>query len=195
MNTVIVNNLIYDSRVKNSDNLKLMLESYHTLECAIGTAFSNKSTEIHNNIPSRLLKFIVTLKQIRKNYKVNKFLDIGCGTGVKCWIAKKLGFDAHGIDLNANYCEIAKQMDVNVKCVNAFEFDGYNEFDLIYWYLPLRKPEQEIELEKKIFTEAKDSAILFPASNWVPFQNSEDLGWGSKELKDVKIFFKSRYHQ
>ena len=35
-----------------------------------------------------------------------RFLEVGCGLGSKCELARQLGFEATGVDLKPEYCDV-----------------------------------------------------------------------------------------
>ncbi len=144
------------------------------LEYVLGKIFSIGSKEYYDNISSSYAKFCKGLKEIKKfnkqrgkNHKL-KFLDVGCGLGIKPLLAKFANFESYGIDLNPDYCAIATSLGIEVECVNALEYQKYNLFDVIYWYLPIKKPLKEFDLELKIFKEANSGAILYPICSYLP---------------------------
>lgn len=69
-----------------------------------------------------------------------KMLDIGCGEGRFCRMAKKIGIDAVGIDPVEPFVERARRRDPTGTYLNAFAeklpFDD-EEFDLAVFYLSL----------------------------------------------------------
>jgi len=64
-------------------------------------------------------KFIEILKQ----YGINEVLDIGCGSGGFCLIAKEEGIDVKGIDLSKAQVEKAIKKGCACKAVNVCDLD------------------------------------------------------------------------
>lgn len=107
-----------------------------------------------------------------------KFVDAGCGTGHKLFLAALLGFrSVTGIDSEIEYLNRGKST------VRKFSFDeyrmldrislvhkniidvDYSKFDVIYFYVPIMNVEKEIEFEKQVVETAKAGAIIIGAGN------------------------------
>lgn len=89
------------------------------------------------------------------------FLDVGCGIGDKCLIAEKVfGLKVTGIEIDTNLIEIAKTFIDDVIEINAFDFNDYNKFDIIYMYQPYRDAEKQKQLSDLIKSKKKQSAIF-----------------------------------
>jgi len=65
--------------------------------------------------------------------KGKKFLDVGCGTGSVVFFAKKMGYDAIGLEINDGAIERMKKKGINVvnSTLENFNRKG-NSFDVIY---------------------------------------------------------------
>lgn len=83
-------------------------------------------------------QMLMILEKIITDLKHKKILDLGCGMGGLLIAFKKEGFDAVGLDLNLDYCEITrlrgKRYDLDIEVTNSkaenmpFQNDS---FDLI----------------------------------------------------------------
>jgi SAM-dependent methyltransferase len=150
-----------------------------------------------------------TPKQIEKM----KFIDVGCGAGQKVFLAQCFGFRAFGLELRkALITEGKKAFDIvggqtsqytypngggqwgkEEKTFiqgNALTFEGYADFDIIYFYCPLFKADLQAKLEDRIARTAKTGAIVVPfLSHGVfrtqrsndgqpePLHEAKELGW------------------
>ena len=106
-------------------------------------------------IPFKYEKFVVLLKG-----KSGKFLDVGCGIGDKVFIAKEMGFEAHGIEKDERLFNIADKYLLNIQNIDAFDFNEYDKFDIIYMYHPFRDIEKQIKLENLINSKKRKDALF-----------------------------------
>jgi len=157
------------------EQLGYVLGAMHWLEKSVGEVLSKKlDEEYYNNISFSYAFFMDGLQHIIKHFdRQPKFLDVGCGLGTKCFLAGCLGYVPTGLDCNPNYLKVVKQMGKGlnggfqpIKMIEAdgITFDHYDEYDVIYWYLPIRDPAMMIKLSDAIFEGAKPGTVLFPAS-------------------------------
>lgn len=149
-----------------------------------------------------------TPKQIEKI----RFIDVGCGVGQKIFLAQCFGFKAYGLELRKALIEEGKKafglvggkpehfLNIlnNWECKsepafiqgNALTFEDYSNFDVIYFYCPLFKPELQKKLEDKIARTAKEGSIVVPCLAHGVFElrsdyegkpcaspEAKDLGW------------------
>lgn len=113
-----------------------------------------------------------------------RFLDVGCGAGLKVYSALRYFDEAQGLDLDPAYIEAGKRflaMDqkANAKVFeqDALSFDGYDAFDVIYFYRPMSDDRMLVELEKSIADAARPGTVL--VAPYVGFsERHADLGCG-----------------
>lgn len=96
-----------------------------------------------------------------------RFLDVGCGVGHKVYTAQSIfNFDAYGIDLRDAYFkdEVLSRMlnwySPNLKQADAFKYDGYKDFDIIYFYCPIADDVLQQALEKHILEQVKPGTMI-----------------------------------
>lgn len=96
-----------------------------------------------------------------------RFLDVGCGGGLKVLTALRYFDEVSGFDFQASYVSVAEDLmrRGDVERANVFEadallFEGYGDFEVIYFYRPIRDEEKLIEMEKRIVDMSKPGAIL-----------------------------------
>jgi SAM-dependent methyltransferase len=136
---------------------------YYSLEFAIGQVLSDEDTSYYPNASFSILRFIATLKRIQNLCGVGaRFLDVGCGLGNKVWIAQEFGFDAHGIEVNEKYVEIARNLvgPHRVLCHDATTYADYGKFDVIYFFNPMPSG----ALEAAVLGGARQGALIFHAT-------------------------------
>ena len=90
-----------------------------------------------------------------------QFLEIGCGIGTKCELARLIGMKASGIDLLPEYVNLAKQ--VYPACTflhaNAFEYD-YKPFDAVYYHVPFFDDYLVQQLEDRVLSQMHLGSVL-----------------------------------
>jgi hypothetical protein len=92
-----------------------------------------------------------------------KFLDCGCGIGFTVLLAGIAGFDSHGIELNSKLIKVANVLNYpqkTIKRANVLTYAEYSEYDIIYFYCPLRNRKLEEKFEEKVEKDMKVGAYL-----------------------------------
>lgn len=96
-----------------------------------------------------------------------RFLDVGCGTGLKVMMAAEMLGQADGLEYLPNLAASARRMlrragmgHSRVHIGDALRFDGFARYDLIYFYKPIHDPDQLSALEARIVAQARPGTIL-----------------------------------
>jgi len=91
-----------------------------------------------------------------------KFVDAGSGLGSICEFARQRGFNVEGIELNPVLCDLSKQIfpDIKVHNMNVMDFDKYNEFDVIFYWLPFYVEELRMGFRTKIENEIRVGSYI-----------------------------------
>lgn len=96
-----------------------------------------------------------------------RFLDVGCGGGVKVAMAMHVFGEAWGLEVDPGYHARAErflaeagQGRCHVLKGDALEFDGYDRFDVIYFYQPIAEEGLLIELERRIAHRCAPGTVL-----------------------------------
>lgn len=91
-----------------------------------------------------------------------RFLDVGCGIGNILLVAEQYGFDVYGLEKDAYPCSLAKELigKERIWQEDAFAFNRYNDFDVVYFFRLLPDAEPQARLEKMIEERIKPGAIL-----------------------------------
>lgn len=113
-----------------------------------------------------------------------RFLDVGCGGGLKVLSALRYFQEADGLDFQQSYIDIAQEMlgRANTGVANAFQadaltFDDYGDYDVIYFFRPIRDQDKIVEMERRVVDQAKKGALLI--APYLGFeQRFESLGCG-----------------
>lgn len=113
-----------------------------------------------------------------------KFLEVGCGIGDKCVIAKDIfNLDVKGIELDKHLCDIARRLMIMSETgqnnyiynISALDFTDYNLYDIIYIYKPV-SGERQLKLETMIKDNMKSGAVLIaPLLEYKPDKRFKQL--------------------
>lgn len=89
-----------------------------------------------------------------------KFVDVGSGIGTKLALAAAMGWEASGVEFRPQYAAMTSYIcpEARVYDIDARGFSGYDQYDVIYAYLPLRHMGALIE---RVMQYVKPSAVLF----------------------------------
>lgn len=122
------------------------------------------------NIPLSNREFLNLLKIVyddaeKRKQSLLSFLDVGCGFGLKCLLAKKVRYlRASGIDVCKSYVDFANLLlqgeEIDVTCVNALDYDGYGKYDIVYMFQPIREREKMRQLLHKVENDMKPRSYL-----------------------------------
>jgi hypothetical protein len=125
--------------------------------------------DYYHFITYRKEAFCSLMEEILNTYKlpkVPKFLEIGSGIGINCWIANVIfNMQATGIEVSKElygYSKIAfhKYPKIHFININALKYKHYSKFNIIYSFLPIKKEEMMIGLYQKIFDSMKKDSLL-----------------------------------
>ena len=96
-----------------------------------------------------------------------RFLDVGCGGGSKVLLASRYFAACDGLDYDPGYADAAARLLKSAQATGctAFQadgitFDGYGNYDVIYFYRPLRENEILAKMEDQIFANARPGTIV-----------------------------------
>ena len=108
------------------------------------------------------------------------FLDVGCGMGTKMFLAQRLGYSVHGIDIHQEYLDSARTL-VNgsyPELCNAFDYEYYDQFDVVYAYHPCIFHKLQHSLNELIASKMRPGALFFLAGTKLDtHKNVEDQVW------------------
>ena len=96
-----------------------------------------------------------------------RFLDIGSGGGSKLVAASSYFEDVTGLEYNPDYVRRSRHWldsvgaeDLALIEGDALAFEGYGDFDVIYFYRPLREPSLQAEMEERVVRQARPGTIV-----------------------------------
>lgn len=125
------------------------------------------------DIPMRVQKFDLLLSAAYRVLLVlgrtrdARFLDVGCGGATTVFVARRYFPHCDGLEYDADYARAGRRMleVVGADDSRVFEgdgrtFDGYGNYDVIYFYRPLRDDRMLAEMERHIIDSARPGTIL-----------------------------------
>lgn len=91
------------------------------------------------------------------------FLDAGCGVGATVCIARKMGFDSKGIEINPDLIKISSLIfnkKERVEEGDILEYKKYNKFDVIYYYCPFEDSTLERKFERIVESKIRRGGVI-----------------------------------
>lgn len=96
-----------------------------------------------------------------------RFLDVGCGGGLKVLSAQAYFPQSQGLEYQHSYVDIATRLldhgagsDAQVFQADALTFEDYDAYDVIYFYRPMKDDAKLIEMERRIVECARPGTLL-----------------------------------
>lgn len=104
---------------------------------------------------------------LAQHRRAPRFLDVGCGGGMKMLLASAFFDRAEGLDFDPAYVRAAQtafsRMQVT-RCrafeANALTFEGYADYEVIYFFQPMSDNDGLCALEDRILAKARPGTIL-----------------------------------
>lgn len=125
------------------------------------------------DIPMRVRNFDLLLSAayrvllVQDRTKDARFIDVGCGGATTVFLAQRYFPHCDGLEYDADYAaagrctlSIISNQDSTVYQGDGRTFDGYGNYDVIYFYRPLRNDGMLEEMERHIITTARPGTII-----------------------------------
>jgi SAM-dependent methyltransferase len=100
-----------------------------------------------------------------------RFLDVGCGGGLKVSFAADYFEEATGFDFDPGYVATAQRAFQSmgaVRCrvfqADGLAWDGYGDFDVVYFFQPMRDQDGLFALERAILAGVREGAVVVAVS-------------------------------
>jgi len=153
------------------------LKTLETLEEYLACGEQSKRAQDHGcfaHIALDAKKFLRDLHKARAFLRIAKprmkdsrFLDVGCGVGMKVQLASHVFSSAHGLEFDKGYFDVARRLrdttlsyGVDYFHGDALKFDGFSAYNVIYLYRPMKDIEKQMELEDRIVVQAQKDAVI-----------------------------------
>lgn len=113
--------------------------------------------------------FIALVAEALPETTGDKFLDIGAGVGSKMMLAEEIfGLDVRGIERVPEYVKEARQRGLIVTEADALGWDGYCDYDLIFFNRPFFSQQRQAELEQQVWADMKPGAVVIGVNLLAP---------------------------
>ena len=96
-----------------------------------------------------------------------RFVDVGCGGGTRVFVASRYFPYADGFDYDMGYVEAGQDTmkaigasQSEIFYANALTYEGYDTYDIIYFYRPLRDEVLLAQMQQHIIRTARPGTIL-----------------------------------
>jgi len=91
-----------------------------------------------------------------------RLLDVGCGIGNVLLIAEQFGFEVYGIEKDEYPFRVAAKLigEERITQADIWAYEGYGEYEVVYYYRPFSGREQQLRFEKLIENTMKTGGIL-----------------------------------
>lgn len=100
-----------------------------------------------------------------------RFLDVGCGGGLKVAFGSDFFEEATGFDFDPGYVATAQRAFQSMGAVRCTAFqadglawDGYGAFDVVYFFQPMRDQDGLFALERAILAGVREGAVVVAVS-------------------------------
>jgi len=123
----------------------------------------------------------VIIKDLHER-RAARFLDAGCGVGNMMLLAEKVGFNVYGIEFDPEIAEVANALTYNSKSITVgdiAEYNGYDAFDLIYYYVPIKNPKKMRLFAERLAKQMREGAYVLP-------QGGPDIFIRNRSFKKVE---------
>ena len=112
-------------------------------------------------MPSDVAQYLVLLIEAIAEAPGHTFLEVGCGPGTKMMLARDLfGLDVTGFDRVPEFVQAAKEQGLNVAVCDAFDFQAYGKFDIVFFNRPFRDRPTERDLERLIYSKVRRGSVV-----------------------------------
>ena len=112
-------------------------------------------------MPSDVAQFLVLLIEAIAEAPGKGFLEIGCGPGTKMMLARDLfGLDVTGFDRVPEFVDAARGHGLNAALCDAFDFQAYGKFDIVFFNQPFRDRPTQRGLERLVYSKIRRGAVV-----------------------------------
>jgi len=168
-----------------NSNLRINLWGINEYQNKLMTKSNSTS---HGYIPLSIDVFYRSLNICKSNINNPRpsFVDFGCGPGILVQIAKEMGFNAIGYEINGYLIDLlGYHRDIingDLSNQNLFK----KEYDVVYFFQPFTDTTKEVEFEINAFKSTKVGGYMI-----IPASLLEKLAW-SNNMKDEQF---NRLHE
>jgi SAM-dependent methyltransferase len=110
----------------------------------------------------------------------SRFLDVGCGGGLKVLSAACFFGSADGLEYDAGYVATARHLfeksrsgGCHVIHADGLTYENYDDYDVIYFYRPMRQEDLLRQLEEQIVQTARPGTLIIAPYKMFDFRYKE----------------------
>lgn len=132
--------------------LNKFLESVDKIDCPLKNSVKGPiKEEYFSYIPFYQTRDVISIL-IKFVKEVKYFIDFGSGTGRICAVAKYLGFETIGIEIDKELAELGqKEFGLEkIYTIDAFDFEDYQKSAILYTYMPIANKPLMVKLNERI---------------------------------------------
>jgi trans-aconitate methyltransferase len=113
--------------------------------------------------------FIALVAEALPEVTGDQFLDIGAGVGTKMMLAENVfGLDACGVERVPEYVKAAHERRLTVIEADALTYDGYGDYDLVFFNRPFYDKNLQAQLEQRVWENMKSGAVVIAVNLLAP---------------------------
>jgi len=116
-------------------------------------------------MPFEIHAFIALVAEALPELQGGKFLEVGCGIGTRMKVARDFfGLDVHGFDRVPEYVQQAKNLDLDAWEADALEYEGYGDYNVLWFNRPFRDQALQAQLEERVWGRMRSGAVVICAN-------------------------------
>ncbi len=116
-------------------------------------------------MPFPLFDFVALVAEALPEAEGDWFLEVGAGVGTRMLLAREIfGLSVQGIERVPEYVKQAQELGLDVLWQDALTFQGYDSYDIIWFNRPFRDRDLQVQLEQKIWADAKPGTVIICAN-------------------------------
>jgi len=113
--------------------------------------------------------FIALVAEALPDTPGDRFLEVGAGVGAKMVLAETVfGLDVEGVERVPEYVKTARERGLTMYEADALGWEGYGDYDLVYFNRTFANQDLERELEAYVYDRIKPGAVLIAVNVIAP---------------------------
>jgi len=149
------------------------------------TDASTAASDAHPDIPLKMSLFLQHIHAARRIALAQgkpeaRFLDLGCGAGMKVLAAADAFGAADGLDFDPGYIAAARMVltragnrHSRILLADGLTFDGYGDYDIIYLFQPMTEDGRLSELERFMVGQARTGTLIVAPYPWFGYHHAD----------------------
>ncbi|PTX57754.1 hypothetical protein C8N43_2425 [Litoreibacter ponti] len=155
-----------------------LYSALHTLALPSAEALKIRIADAHPDIAlpathfEALMNAAFRICRAQRREQPPRFLDVGCGGGTKVFAALPFFKESHGLENNPSQAAVAAAVLERLDAPRAKVIEGdarafaeYSDYDVIYFFRPIKDPDGLRDMEDRIMAQARPGTILIAPYN------------------------------